>query len=239
MVSSVSSATASSVLDSYLQKQTTTTAADKSAQDSLTKLSGDYNTFLKLLTVQAQYQDPLAPNDPTEYTKQLVSYSQVEQQISTNKKLEQLVGLNSKSSVGNLLGYIGKYVEADTGNNLSLQGGKAQIAYTLPTDAANTDIIIKNKSGTEVARFAPSGTAGKHILTWDGTSSGNVKLADGNYTFTLSATNSTGTTITPSALTTLSRVTGVANGSNGAELSSGDLVLKESGILSIREATNG
>ena len=44
-------------------------------------LSADMDTFLTLLTTQLQYQDPLDPMDASEYTNQLVQYSNVEQAI--------------------------------------------------------------------------------------------------------------------------------------------------------------
>ena len=52
---------------------TTQTAAVAKAQKSL---SGNYETFLRLLTTQLQNQDPLEPLDATKFTEQLVSYSQ-------------------------------------------------------------------------------------------------------------------------------------------------------------------
>ena len=58
------------------------------AGQSQTKLAEDFDQFLKLLTTQLQYQDPLDPMDSGEFTNQLVSFSQVEQSISTNKNLK-------------------------------------------------------------------------------------------------------------------------------------------------------
>ena len=54
-------------------------------------LSNNFETFLKLLTTQLQYQDPMQPMDTNEFTQQLVQYSQVEQQLSTNDKLDSLL----------------------------------------------------------------------------------------------------------------------------------------------------
>ena len=57
-------------------------------------LSADMDTFLTLLTTQLQYQDPLDPMDASEYTNQLVQYSNVEQAIQTNTKLDNLLNLS-------------------------------------------------------------------------------------------------------------------------------------------------
>ncbi|MEP0702358.1 MAG: flagellar hook capping FlgD N-terminal domain-containing protein, partial [Lentilitoribacter sp.] len=43
-------------------------------------LASDFETFLKMLTAQARYQDPLEPIDSSEYAAQLAQFSMVEQQ---------------------------------------------------------------------------------------------------------------------------------------------------------------
>ena len=68
------------------------TATASEAATSRTRLSDNYDTFLVLLTAQLQNQDPLAPMDSTQFTQQLVQFSQVEQQIRTNEQLEGLAG---------------------------------------------------------------------------------------------------------------------------------------------------
>jgi len=57
----------------------------------------DKNAFLRLLTTQMKYQDPLNPNTDTEYVAQLATFSQLEQlqnlgTISTNTMAFSLVG---------------------------------------------------------------------------------------------------------------------------------------------------
>lgn len=51
----------------------------------------DYTAFLRLLVAQLEYQDPLQPIDSTEYVAQLATFSQVEQSLQTNKKLDSLL----------------------------------------------------------------------------------------------------------------------------------------------------
>ena len=47
-------------------------------------LSSDFETFLKMLTVQLENQDPLNPVDSADYAVQLATFSGVEQQVQTN-----------------------------------------------------------------------------------------------------------------------------------------------------------
>ncbi len=72
------------------------TAANKAALD--------YDTFLKLLVAEMQNQDPTEPMDSTEYVAQLATFSQVEQTIQTNTRLEELLKSSSISQAGSLIG---------------------------------------------------------------------------------------------------------------------------------------
>ncbi len=55
--------------------------------------------FLSILTTELTNQDPLNAMDPSTFTSQLVSYSQLEQQLTTNSTLtglgSQLTGITS------------------------------------------------------------------------------------------------------------------------------------------------
>src|SRR3954452_2810695 len=110
-----------------------TTATTKTASN---KLSQDYTTFLKLLTTQLQNQDPMSPMDSSQFTNQLVQYSQVEQQIGQNDKLEKLVKMQSNNQTQASLGFIGLDVEA-TGSAFTYDGSSpAKMSYTLPETPA-------------------------------------------------------------------------------------------------------
>ncbi|MEX3007045.1 flagellar hook assembly protein FlgD [Hoeflea sp. TYP-13] len=64
----------------------------------------DYDTFLKLLVAEMQNQDPTEPMDSTEYISQLASFSQVEQTIQTNSRLEEILAASSIGQAGSLIG---------------------------------------------------------------------------------------------------------------------------------------
>lgn len=69
----------------------TTSSTASSSSSAASATSVDYNTFLQLLVAQLKNQDPTNPMDSTAYLSQLASFSQVEQQISTNSKLGALL----------------------------------------------------------------------------------------------------------------------------------------------------
>jgi flagellar basal-body rod modification protein FlgD len=64
----------------------------------------DYNMFLKLLVTEMKNQDPTKPMDSTEYVAQLANFSNVEQSVQTNKKLDQILQGTTISQAGSLIG---------------------------------------------------------------------------------------------------------------------------------------
>lgn len=65
---------------------TTTKTADTASTSQM-----DYNAFLQLLLAQMKNQDPTEPMDSTAYMGQLASFSNVEQGMKMNTKLDSLM----------------------------------------------------------------------------------------------------------------------------------------------------
>ncbi|WP_395646332.1 flagellar hook assembly protein FlgD [Terricaulis sp.] len=178
------------------------------AAASRTSLSDNYDTFLVLLTAQLQNQDPLAPMDSTQFTQQLVQFSQVEQQIRTNEQLEGLVGQYQAASAGAALSYLGKdaIIEA---NETYLAGGEANWAYNLEGSANALTIQVKDRSGRVVYETTTQPrTEGEHLFTWDGKKADGTTAPDGVYTVSINATNAEGEDIA-STVTVRERIMGV------------------------------
>lgn len=70
----------------------------------LTKTQVDYQSFLKLLVAQMKNQDPTDPMDSTQYVAQLAAFSQVEQSVQVNAKLDQLLQSSTLSQADALIG---------------------------------------------------------------------------------------------------------------------------------------
>jgi flagellar basal-body rod modification protein FlgD len=146
----------------------TTTTAKAASEKARTQLSGDFDTFLLMLTTQLKNQDPADPMDSEEFTAQLVQFAGVEQAIATNENLEKLISFNSHSEVSNAATYIGKYVEAK-GDSARLQNGVASFSYDLPQQAFEVEIVIKDDAGRIVYKGAGPRDAGQNDVLWDGT----------------------------------------------------------------------
>jgi flagellar basal-body rod modification protein FlgD len=173
----------------------TNTAADAAgATGARTRLSDNYDTFLVLLTAQLQNQDPLAPMDSTQFTQQLVQFSQVEQQIRTNEQLEGLVTQYQSASAGAALSYLGRDAILED-DSTRLTDGKANWAYALEDTADEVTLTVRDARGRDVFKAAGAKTEGDHLFAWDGRDSNGDPVEDGVYTLVISAEDAAGEAI--------------------------------------------
>lgn len=84
---------------------TASTGTTAETTRSAAKAGTDYQSFLKLLVAQMKNQDPTDPADPTQYVAQLATFSQVEQSIQTNSKLDQLLQSSALAQAGGIIGH--------------------------------------------------------------------------------------------------------------------------------------
>jgi len=165
------------------------------SSDAFNQLSGNFQTFLTLLTTQLKNQDPTSPMDSNEFTQQLVEYSQVEQQINTNTNLQSLISQGSSNGSALTVSYLGKNVSITNGN-ASLSNGAATWTYNLGSTAASTTLSVTNSAGTVVYTGPGSVTAGNNTFNWNGQDNSGNQLDDGTYKLSVTATDPSGNAIT-------------------------------------------
>lgn len=200
---------------------TQTTTDPTTADGALQKISGDFDTFLTLLTTQLQNQDPLDPMDNNEMTNQLVSFANVEQQIAQNSNLEQMISLMSGNANATAVAYIGKQVRVD-GDVTQFSGQPITFGYTLPSGVAASSISVLDSDNNVVRTIAGQTTAGRNEVVWDGTDNDGATVPDGTYSFRVAATDADEGAL----LATSTDITGVVTasefGEDGATLLIGD-----------------
>ncbi len=197
-------------------------SANKSSSATQT-LSADMDTFLTMLTTQLQYQDPLDPMDAAEYTNQLVQYSNVEQAIQTNTKLDNLLNLSIYNLGVQASTYVGKTVQA-IGDMMPLDGGVGKATYTLSKNVSECTIVVKDANGNVVYNTIGENSAGAHDFVWDGKNSAGEQLPDGAYQIVVNTTVPSGETSAAVTTTVFGRVTGVASDDSGIYLGLGNAV---------------
>lgn len=109
----------------------TTTAQNSAATSSVGDL--DYSAFLKLLIAQLKNQDPTKPMDSTQFVAQLATFSQVEQSIAANNKLDSLLTASALSLADSV---IGRTVTSADG---STSGTVASVSITSEGPVATLD----------------------------------------------------------------------------------------------------
>src|SRR3954447_21683026 len=166
-------------------KSSSSSSTIPNGDDALASLSGDYSNFLTLLTTQLKNQDPLSPMDATQFTQQLVQFSAVEQQINGNKKLDQLIGLQSTANAYGAVGFVGTSIAANS-NDVPLQNGKSKFDYTIEKASGAATLKILDASGNIVMLKQVDAAVGTHPVEWDGTDYFGNKLKDGKYTVSVS-----------------------------------------------------
>ena len=83
---------------------TTSIPAGANQASAKSKATVDYQSFLKLLIAEMKNQDPTNPMDATQYVAQLATFSQVEQAVQTNAKLDRILQSSALSQADTLIG---------------------------------------------------------------------------------------------------------------------------------------
>ena len=134
---------------------TLATGAAQTPNNPKTQLGKD--DFLRLLTVQLQYQDPMNPMENTEFIAQMAQFTSLEQLQNMNQQLEKNFASDGslRAAVENNLAasLVGKQVEVPTGE-IAYDGTQSTtMAYRLGTGAATASVRILDARGLLVREF--------------------------------------------------------------------------------------
>lgn len=142
-------------------------------------LTSDFETFLRMLTAQARYQDPLEPIDSTEYAAQLAQFSMVEQQVLTNDRLAELIAQFGGQSPAGLATSVG--MEARAVTPMRFDGAPITIAPELPAGTSGANLVVRDASGVAVQRLCIPLEA--ETVEWAGVDDAGAPLPGGTYSF--------------------------------------------------------
>ncbi len=151
----------------------TTTTTSESA------ITSDFETFLKMLTTQAKYQDPLEPIDSSEYASQLAQFSMVEQQVLTNENLAIVQAQVATTNMELLAGMIG--LEARSFAGAYFDGDSITVTPNPAAASEEVYLVVYDENGTEVDRRQIPVSADP--IEWNGLDANGDSLPEGHYTF--------------------------------------------------------
>jgi flagellar basal-body rod modification protein FlgD len=157
--------------------------------------------FLNLLVTQLKYQNPLEPMDDTQFVAQLAQFSSLEKLSDINTTLESSTQLDYvlSQTIANTMAttLIGKEVVAEGNDIVHTSEQNSTLSFKLGADAAETEIKIYNEAGTLVRTVTVNDLdKGMNSYTWDGKNDDGMTQPSGNYTFEVTAKDSTGGEIT-------------------------------------------
>jgi len=184
----------------------TTSAQDSSALSSAlgTNKAMGKDDFLKLLVAQLKNQDPLAPQDNTQFVAQLAQFSSLEAAMGTNSRLDAITSQNQGLANTQVVGLVGK-VATVKGSLVTYQGSgiAAPVGFTLASATDSTNVSIQDSTG-KVIRTIPLGAhnAGLVKVNWDGRDDHGNVMAAGTYAVSVQAKTKDGSAVSVTQETT-------------------------------------
>ncbi|HEY6919937.1 MAG TPA: flagellar hook capping FlgD N-terminal domain-containing protein [Tabrizicola sp.] len=162
-----------------------TLSANPAPAAAPSKITSDFTTFLKMLTVQMQNQDPMNPIDSADYAVQLATFSGVEQQVRTNQLLADMQGKFSQLGMAEMASWIGK--EARSPAPVRYDGAPVTLSPNPAVGADRTVLVVKDAQGTLVSREEIPVSAAPY--QWLGAGIDGNPLPHGTYSIALESLN--------------------------------------------------
>lgn len=195
----------------------------------------DRQDFMTLFITQLQYQDPMKPMDSYEMASQMAQFSNMEATMKVADNMEKLLNYQISQNNLQLLGLIGKGVQA-IGDQIGVNSGVAKSTeFTLANAADRCFVNIYDAAGhlvdIETMGYQASGL---HTFAWDAKNTKGETVPDGAYRYEVQAYDATGQVVGVEHRTT-GTVTGVEFNSgvatvqvdNHLSMSVGDIITVE------------
>ncbi len=165
---------------------TTTTATDSAGLSvynpttikSTGKAEMGQADFLRLMTAQMQYQDPMAPVDNAQMVSQMATITQSTGVAEMNQTLKNLASQLTGTRLGDAASWIGKSMLVQS--NIAAPDATGYYAgqITLPADAENASVSLVDGSGKTVKTIELGAQkAGPVDFYWDGKNEAGERIA--------------------------------------------------------------
>jgi flagellar basal-body rod modification protein FlgD len=209
------------------------------ASSSATSSVMGKDEFLKLLTTQLRFQDPLSPEDPKDFVAQLAQFSSLEQLVNVNDSIEALTDLQKSSNTAmqqvQALSMLGKTVMCQ-GDSLTVSSGVASPGGFKLAQAAEEVTVGIYDSGGNLVRTLTLGSlsGGEHTLSWDSKDNQGNLVADGTYSFLIAAKDANGQPVTVTSYIE-GKVDGIEQVISTVMLRIGDRLVSLDDIISVTD----
>lgn len=198
----------------------------KSLQKPTSGKTGDANTgasslgkdsFLTLLVTQMQNQNPLDPQDNSQFVAQLAQFSSLETMQNLSSSVDAIGGMYQSTQALQASTLVGRTVVVDSGSTY-LEGGKEiSGSVSLPDTSTLTTVKVYDSKGNLVRTLdLGEKKAGESAFTWDGKDEEGKGLDSGKYSFV--ATGSIGGKSTTAKTYLADKVASVTMGTAGSPM---------------------
>ncbi len=125
--------------------------------------------FLQMLITQLENQDPLNPQDATEFTAQLAQFSSLDQLFSMRSAIDKLATVQGSTNALSVASLIGRQVtvEASAFDVPAAGGTPPQISLEAASASAILGGELRDSAGRLVAQLGPRTlVAGRNAIAW-------------------------------------------------------------------------
>jgi len=185
------------------------------------------SAFLELMVAQLENQDPLSPQDNSEFVAQLAQFSSVESLDKLNNNFDNFTTSFVANQALQASSLVGRSVTVPADSTLLDAGGVVNASVDVPASSSDVSLSIYSESGVLVDQVSLGARPpGELVVRWDGMNAEvNGELLDwqsstsdgaspGTYRFEVTATIDGAPTSLPTALS--ANVNSVTVGATGA-----------------------
>jgi len=125
--------------------------------------------FLELMITQLENQDPLSPQENSEFIAQLAQFSSVESLDKLNNNFDTFTNSFVANQALQASTLVGRSVSVPSRSTMLDEGGVVSASVDIPSSASDVTVSIYNDSGALVEQMNLGvQPAGEMVLRWDG-----------------------------------------------------------------------
>ncbi|WP_086932537.1 flagellar hook assembly protein FlgD [Agarilytica rhodophyticola] len=127
------------------------------------------SAFLELMITQLENQDPLSPQDNTEFVAQLAQFSSVESLDKLNNNFDSFTNNFVANQALQASSLVGRSVTVPTDTAILESGNVVSASIDVPSSTGDLSVSIYNEAGELVDQISlGEQPAGEMVMRWDG-----------------------------------------------------------------------
>ncbi|MBO9689673.1 flagellar hook capping FlgD N-terminal domain-containing protein [Roseateles chitosanitabidus] len=160
-----------------------TSSGSSTSTDNIASNGSLSNLFTTLLVAQIKNQDPLSPQDPSQFVSQLTQLSQVESMQKLTSQGQTNASMLASLQLMTLGAQVGSTLQAAV-SQVQLSGTPVELRYTLDSSSPANTLVVTGSDGKEQRIDLGAQGKGEQRFTLDPAKLG---LGDGQYTLKFEA----------------------------------------------------